>query len=168
MLMLPLAHLRKGGSGGSCTPTSHRSGGAPSPPSRTAATASWSVVKTRASPIAAVMPCRSMSDSQVRTDTREDRAQLAMRGRGTRPPRPPFPKMSKGVTTPDPPHRPFISILQWGAQNVGSPTLNFRCFFVIFSTAIEQIFWTFHDFNPTQFRQRRMRNLDTRVTRPCD
>ena len=30
--------------------------------SRTAATTSWSVVKTRASPIVAVMPCRSMSD----------------------------------------------------------------------------------------------------------
>src|SRR6516165_7571501 len=45
---------------------------------------------------------------------------------GITTPRPPFPKMSEGVTTPpDPPHRPFISILPWGAQSVGSPTLNF-------------------------------------------
>jgi len=57
-----------------------------------------------------------------------------------------------GNDPPDPPHRPFISILQWGYSECWLANAKFSLFLRYFSRLpSNQIFWTFHDFNPVGF-----------------
>ena len=61
--------------------------------------------------------------------------------------------MSKGgVPTPRPPSSPFHQHSSVGCSECWLANAKFSLFLrYFFSTAIEQIFWTFHDFNPVGF-----------------